>query len=448
MKNANSSDMRPNDITVFGCTGNAGRAVAYHVINSATLPPLEPASQPLRVGLAGRNQQKIQGVLDGILEELELTELVEAELKERISIIIADASNDESMLEMTISSRVVISCAGPFGRYGEAAVRACILGGAHYLDITGEVKWVNRMITKHNEEASINGVTLCPFSGYDCVPAELGMVLAVMALKKTTDAEMKQINLTFKNKGGGFPKGTLETVLDDFEGKAVVLGKEDVRFYPEEYRRTVKGALSPSSLLKPTWSELLGVYTAPNFMATVNVPVLSRAASALGFSSDLTIKDRFVVGKGKSTVWNGFGLFPTLAFTFALIFGLIMMKLPFFRSWLRKKLQTYNYHGYAKGMVTLNAEAVSFNGKRATAELIVPGDAGIYATGLYAAAVANSLHQATLEGAAKPLAGFHTPVVALNTCRPNLIVDNLRRLGAEVVIQEDLPSRENKGKIN
>ena len=116
------------------------------------------------------------------------------------------------------------------------------------------------------------------------------------------------------------------------------------------------------------------------------------------------------------------------------------MKLPFFRSWLRKKLQTYNYHGYAKGQVTVNAEAVSLDGKRATAELVVPGDAGIYATGLFAAAVANSLHQATIEGGS-PLAGFHTPVVALNTCRENLIVDNLQRLGAEVVVQEDHLSR-------
>ena len=439
-----SPGKRPNDITVFGCTGNAGRAVAYHVIKSATL---DTASQSLRVGLAGRNQQKVQDVLKGILEELVLTNLEEAGLEERISIIVADASNEVSMLEMAKSSRVVVSCAGPFGRYGEATVKACISGGAHYLDITGEVKWVTRMITKHNEAASTNGVTLCPFSGYDCVPAELGMVLAASALKKTPGAEMKQINLTFKNKGGGFPKGTLETILDEFDGKSVILGKEDVRFYPAEYRRTAKGALG-LGVLKPTWSDLLGVYTAPNIMTTVNVPVLSRAASALGYSSDLTIKDRSVVGKGSSTIWNGFGLFPALVFTFALIVGAIMMKVPFFRSWLRKKLQTYNFHGHAKGMVTVNAEAVSSNGKRATAELIVPGDAGIYATGLFAAAVANSLHQATIEGASPPLAGFHTPVVALNSCRSNLLVDNLRRLGAEVTVQDDLPSKADKGKSN
>lgn len=386
-------------------------------------------------------------MLKGILEELSLTELEEAGLEERISIIVADASNEVSMLEMTKSSRVVISCAGPFGRYGEATVKACIAGGAHYLDITGEVNWVTRMMTKHNDAAITNGVTLCPFSGYDCVPAELGMVLAGMALKKTAGAEMKQINLAFKNKGGGFPKGTLETILDQFDGKSMVLGKEDVRFYPAEYRRTVKDALS-LGVMKPTWSNQLGVYTAPNFMTPVNIPVLSRCASALGFSSDLTIKDRSVIGKGNSTIWNGFGLIPTLIFTFALIFCLFMMKLPFFRSWLRKKLQTYNFHGYAKGIVHVNAEAVSSTGKRATAELIVPGDAGIYATGLFAAAVANSLHQATIEGASPPLAGFHTPVAALNPCRSDLLVDNLRRFGAEVAVQGDLLSKSDKGKTN
>ena len=439
---------RPNDITVFGCTGSAGRAVSYHVIRSMTLPLKEPVTQPIQIALAGRNQEKIQSTLTGILEELELTEQEKVGLRERISIVLADASNELSMLELARSSKVVISCAGPFGRYGEAAVKACISGGAHYLDITGEVDWVTHMMTKHNEAASMNRVTLCPFSGYDCLPAELGMVLAGMTLQKTHGVKMKQVNLAFDCKKAGFPKGTLETTLDMNEKKTVVLGTKDVKFYPDEFHHTVQEALAPGTVLKPMWSKHLGVYTAPNFMSPINIPVLCRAASALGFSNDLTITDRSVLS-GKSSIWNGFKLFRTLIFTTVLILFNLMLKVSYFRNWLRKKLQTYSFNGNPEGSVIVHAEAMSAKGKRATAKLEVPGDSGIYATGLFATTVALSLHEATREGATlHPLVGFHSPVVALHACRPNIIVDNLRRLGAQVVINEELSSNTDKSKAN
>ena len=46
----------------------------------------------------------------------------------------------------------------------------------------------------------------------------------------------------------------------------------------------------------------------------------------------------------------------------------------------------------------------------------------------------------------KPLVGFHSPVAALHGCRPGLLVDHLRELGAhisvEVVPEEGMPARE------
>ena len=70
-------------------------------------------------------------------------------------IVIADTTDHESMLDMARSTDVVVSCAGPYGRYGEASVKACVEGGAHYVDITGE----------YGAAAERAGVTLCSFSG-------------------------------------------------------------------------------------------------------------------------------------------------------------------------------------------------------------------------------------------------------------------------------------------
>lgn len=205
---------RPYDITIFGCTGNAGRAVAYHVLRSAiptsssSTSSSSSSSKSIRVGLAGRSRDKVEQTLVGICNELK----VSRNDIDNVSIIVADASDASSMLEMAKSSHVVASCAGPYGRYGEAAVRACIDGKAHYLDITGEVPWVSRMINDHGSAAEEAGVALLPFSGYDCVPAELGMALTGEALKlnlegDNSDKQMGQLNLAFRGKGGGFPRG-------------------------------------------------------------------------------------------------------------------------------------------------------------------------------------------------------------------------------------------------
>ena len=427
---AKSNAGRPIDICVFGCTGNAGRAVAFHAVRCAQL---NTTKKQLTIGLAGRSQSKVQSVLDGILAELSIQ-------PDGVSyeIVIADINDDASMLAMAKKSSVVIGCAGPYGRYGEATVRACVEGGAHYVDITGEVPWVERMITDYDEKAKANGVTLLPFAGYDCVPAELGFFLAGKALEvsgKDDNAVLGQINLAFRNKGGGFPRGTLNTILDSLDGVAPSRRPHDKYFYSAGYRPTAKAALAPSTFLLPQWSSAAGQYTGPNFMAGVNVPILCRAAPQMGFDNkNLVITDKSVVS-GKPSLLNGYGLISTQLYISALVVSGIALVLPPVRWWLRRKLQSsYSYGGDSTGQVIAQAQAVCAKDSQrtATAKLTVPGDAGIYATGLFAAAAANALLEAT-QSANLPPAGFHTPVAALHL-NPGLLVGSLNNLGATVLV--------------
>lgn len=421
---------KKHDIVVFGCTGNAGRAVAYHAIRSAVT-----LSSGARIGLSGRSRDRISNVLQGIRDELSDEGVQTNDLK--VEIVIADASDETSMLNLAKSTNVLISCAGPYGRYGEATVKACVEGGAHYLDITGEVPWVERMVSDYGKAAEENGVALCPFSGYDCVPAELGMMLVGKALEtEEGDAKLGELSLAFRGKGGGFPRGTLETMLDFIEGKAPQRKEGDVRFYPKEYRGTAKNALSPLGFVLPKWSSQLGLFTGPNFMSGINVPVLCRAAPVLGFPADLSISDRSVVS-GRPSLLNGYGLFATQLYISALLVGGISLAFPPFRWWLKNKLKTYSYAGDPAGKVFVDAHGLSACKKAsATAHCIYPGDPGIYATGLFAAAVANSLLEATRSGSLyPPLAGFHSPVAALLGCRKGLLVDHLKGLGAEIKVE-------------
>mmetsp|Transcript_23164 Transcript_23164/g.42605 ORF Transcript_23164/g.42605 Transcript_23164/m.42605 type:complete len:454 (+) Transcript_23164:188-1549(+) len=416
---------RPHSIAVFGCTGNAGRAVAYHAIKSSA------SKQNISIALSGRNRDKVEKVLQSIHDELR-SEGVKSD-DANVEIIIADASDEQSMLNLAKSTNILISCAGPYGRYGEAAVKACVEGGAHYVDITGEVDWVERMISDYGAKAEEAGVVLCPFSGYDCVPAELGMWLVGTALEMD-DAKMGQLALNFRGKGGGFPRGTLETVLDGLDGKGTPRREGDPRFYPKEYRGTAKAATSLSQWVLPKYQ--LGQFTGPNVMSAINVPVLCRAAPTLGFSSDFTISDKSVVGR--PTLLNGYGLFPVQMYIAALVMGGIALVLPPFRGLFRGKLKTYSYNGDPSGKVFLDAQGIATNKKSsAMAKCVFPGDAGIYATGLFAVSVANSLQEATTAGSqySMPPAGFHSPVAALHGCRQGLLVDNLRALGADIRVE-------------
>ena len=53
-------------------------------------------------------------------------------------VLVADVSDEASLLAMARSARVVLNCVGPFRYWGEPVVAACVAAGAHYLDICGE----------------------------------------------------------------------------------------------------------------------------------------------------------------------------------------------------------------------------------------------------------------------------------------------------------------------
>src|SRR5437868_5777863 len=66
---------------------------------------------------------------------------------------------------------LVLHCAGPFVLTSAPMVQACLRAGAHYLDITGEIR-VFESILRRGGEAKERGVTLLPGVGFDVVPTD------------------------------------------------------------------------------------------------------------------------------------------------------------------------------------------------------------------------------------------------------------------------------------
>lgn len=416
---------RRYDVTVFGCTGNAGRAVALELLKAS-------AGSKLNVAFAGRTRKKVEATKRSILTELNdvdnITNAIDPD------IIVADASDLESMVAMTKQTKVYVACAGPFGRFGESSVRACVKTKTHYLDITGEIPWVNRMIATYGEDAKRAGITLLPFSGYDCVPAEIAMVLGSQLVQKQSGKSMENLDIVFRAKGGGFPKGTLKTVIDGVEMKLYgkktrpVTRKTKTSFVPAAYKRSVKQSIGAAHWLFPAYSKHAGRFTAANFMSAVNVPVLARGAAAMQVAP-FTISDRTALGP--KSIFSLFGLLPVLIYQFVLFIAGFLLVTPCFRWWLKRRLKSYNFHGNKNGRVLLDAVARSANDKtRAKVSMMIRGDPGIYATGVLAAAVSLALLDACQSRDAQPDKGFSTPAVALR--RGNVLIKRLRQGGVAI----------------
>ena len=120
--------------------------------------------------IAGRNQKK--------LEDLSKN------LGINCKIFIADGNDLSALNEITKQTKVVLTTAGPFHRYGSKLVASCVENSTHYVDITGENFWVKKMIEKHHEKAKKKGVRIVPSCGYDSVPSDLGCFFAAKAFGK------------------------------------------------------------------------------------------------------------------------------------------------------------------------------------------------------------------------------------------------------------------------
>jgi short subunit dehydrogenase-like uncharacterized protein len=287
---------RPLDVVVFGATGDTGSAAVrllYHQAATVGVDKWAPAA---------RNLQKLESeVLQPLMEAT-------AGGSERwAETIQADVADLNSLVQMCLKTKVVIACAGPYENYGENVIVACIKGGCHYVDVTGEVDWVNLMRKRYNNAARAQKVSIVSFCGYDSVPMDMSAWLLADALRKSGDeAKVVELFAATENKGGGgVPTGTINTVLTMVNkvkhkvsfgllGTAprpreqvgdVHKGLEvggDALLSPEVKRAVVRDGSANAYTYK---SDLPAekVWSQPHFMSTINMPVVHATAKQEGF---------------------------------------------------------------------------------------------------------------------------------------------------------------------
>jgi short subunit dehydrogenase-like uncharacterized protein len=147
-------------IVVFGATGYTGELTARELAGIGERPVL-----------AARNGARVRALAD------ELGGLEWA---------VADVSRPESVRALVERGDVLVSCVGPFSRWGAPAVEAAIDAGAHYLDSTGETPFIRRIFEQWGPRAEAAGCVLLTAMGYDWVPGNLA---AALALTEATPAD-------------------------------------------------------------------------------------------------------------------------------------------------------------------------------------------------------------------------------------------------------------------
>ena len=173
------------EIIVYGATGFTGQICCKYLRDNYT---------DLVWAMAGRNGDK--------LEE------IKSNLNLDCVVVVADGADIEALRSLTSQTKVVLSTAGPFARYGSLLVQACVESGTHYTDITGENHWVRGLIDKHHSEAASKGVRIIPSCGYDSIPSDLGAFFTISQFNKP----VSRVDVYHEAQGGA-SGGTTETIF-------------------------------------------------------------------------------------------------------------------------------------------------------------------------------------------------------------------------------------------
>lgn len=195
---------RPYDIVLFGATGYTGTLVAEALARAAQ-------QEPFRWAIAGRNPEKLAEV-QRVVADTNPDALP--------GLLLADIDDAASMAAMAGAARVLITTVGPYLRYGEPALRACVEAGTHYVDLTGEPEFVDRSRAAWHETARARGLRIVHCCGFDSIPHDLGALFTLDTLRERLgEEEFRKADIVlrgFVEASGTFSGGTWNSAIEQF----------------------------------------------------------------------------------------------------------------------------------------------------------------------------------------------------------------------------------------
>ena len=165
---------------IYGANGYTGELIAR-----------EAVSRGMKPVLAGRTAAKVEPLAASLGLQARVFDLRTAA---------ATARSVEGL-------RLVLHCAGPFSATAAPMMTACLVGHAHYLDITGEISVFEHAQTL-DADARAAGIVICPGVGFDVIPTD-----CVAAVLKAKLPDATHLALGFDSRSG-FSPGTAKTSVE------------------------------------------------------------------------------------------------------------------------------------------------------------------------------------------------------------------------------------------
>ncbi|MCZ6807839.1 MAG: saccharopine dehydrogenase NADP-binding domain-containing protein, partial [Deltaproteobacteria bacterium] len=310
---------RDFDMVLWGATGFTGRLVAGYLVRNYL--DKDGNKTGLRLALAGRNKEKVEAVA----REIGAPDL---------PILIGDSFDAESLDAIASRAEVVITTVGPYAKYGDELVAACVRNGTDYCDLTGEPNFVRDMIDAHHETAKKNGARIVHCCGYDSIPSDLGALMVQEVMKERHGAYAPEVKMGAGEMSGRPSGGTLATMINMVN---------DIKENPN--LRKVLGnpyALNPKGVRGPDKGDQTGIrfdkdfdmWTAPFVMAAINTRIVRRSHALMGlpWGEGFRYSEVMTMGKGA----RGFARAAAMAGGVVGFFALVA--LPVTRPMIEKRL--------------------------------------------------------------------------------------------------------------
>ena len=272
-----------HEVIVFGATSFVGQILCHHLAERFSRDEINWA-------MAGRSESKLQTLKNELPDAFQ-----------DVPLIVADAKDEAAIREMVAQTAVVISTVGPYALYGETLVRVCAETGTDYVDLTGEVQWIGRMIRAYEAQATDNGARIVHCCGFDSLPSDLGVSFLQRQAKEQFGDVCSRVKMRVRAMRGGFSGGTAASLMNVAKEAASdsALRKELANPYsicpPDHGVKTRQ----PNVTFAQHDGDF-GAWVAPFVMAAINTRIVHRsnALSDHGYGKDFRYDEAVLTGKG------------------------------------------------------------------------------------------------------------------------------------------------------
>lgn len=272
---------RKYDIIIWGATGFTGRLVAEYLWEKY-------GNTEFKWAIAGRSEEK----LSQVSEELGL---------KNIPILLADSFDLTSLKNLARQTKVICTTVGPYSKYGDSLVQACVEEGCHYCDLTGEVPWMRKMIDQHHLAAEEKKLKIVHTCGFDSIPSDLGAMKLQNEFYKKFGYYAEKISTRIAGIKGELSGGTyssmtslMETARKDSSIRSIISNMYALNPDPH-----FKGA-DKSDLKSVKKDNLTGHWICPFIMAGINTKVVRRSNALENFKYgyDFSYEEAMMCGRG------------------------------------------------------------------------------------------------------------------------------------------------------